>query len=647
LNGEILVIILIGAFIVAWMICAIVLPIVAIVQARRLRREVRARLDLVEQAISVMEKAGLPISEADSKVAVPIATPLPVTSIANPQTRGEPLELPAAHAVAGPAAATRRFPLPKLPETIDWELLIGQRGLGWLAVIVLIFSVAFFLRYAFENQWIGALGRVAIGLTGGTGLVLGGWHYHRRGWRVFSQMVTAAGLVLLYLATYASFGFYRLIPQYVAGGFLLILVVQSALLAVRYDSPATALMTLVGGLLTPMLMISEQDQHVSLFTYLAFLNTGVMLLAVWRHWRVLGLAALAGTHLLYWIWYAGNYHPEKLVAALCFLGVVFALFLAHSLAGQWLGLRRLGWPEIVMLLVNPFSYFGAVYVLLNRDYGQWLGAVAILLATGYVVLCRLMMVPDWRDNRVVLTTLAIALGFVSLAFPIQADAAWVALGWAAEAAALFWFGCRIRAVTLRGMAGLLGALAVGKLVFMDTPLGLRAPFVPIFNEYALPALAVAACALGAVLATRRFRAQFGRFETGLVAAASLCGLLALLQILTVETHAYFATLAAESTKPTRWRWTGQMAMSILWASYASALLAIGLWQRVASLRWLALVIFAVTAGKVFLVDMATLHAFERIIAFFVLAVLLAVAARAYQRLAPKIAVGVPTEGSKP
>ena len=640
MDEEMLLIFLIGGVIIAWMICAIVLPIVAIVQTRRLRREVRARLEQVEQLIGGMELAGpeVPARAEPPSTATPIAI-LP--------TAGQPVELPPAPA-SGSASAPRRFPLPqiKLPEKVDWELLIGQRGLGWLAVIVLIFSVAFFLRYAFENQWIGALGRVATGLVGGTGLVLGGWHYHRRGWRVFSQMVTAAGLVLLYLATDASFGFYRLIPQYVAGGFLLVLVVQSALLAVRYDSPATALMTLVGGLLTPMLMISEQDEYISLFIYLAFLNTGVMLLAVWRHWRVLGLAALAGTHLLFWIWYAGNYHPEKLVAALCFQGTVFALFLGHSLAGQWFGLRRMGWPEIVLLLVNPFSYFGAVYVLLNRDYGQWLGTVAIVLATAYVMLCRLLMVPHRRDNRVVLAALAVVLGFVSLSFPIQADAAWVALGWAAVAAALWWFGCRVQATALRGLAGVLALLAVGKLVLMDTPRGVRQSFVPIFNEYGLAAVIVAACVLGSIVVTRRYRTPAARFESLLISAAGLGGILLLLFILSVETSGFFKSLA-EVGDATFWRWTGQMAVSILWASYAAAVLSLGMWRQLASLRWLALGIFAMTAGKVFLFDMAMLHAFYRILAFLVLAVLLAGAARAYQRLAPKVAVGLPIEGSKP
>jgi uncharacterized membrane protein len=638
---EVFIAILIGAVVFAWLVAAVVLPIVAIAQTRRLRREVSARLELLEQlAARPSEPSPEPTGPPQ-----PSDVPIPGLRVQPSAMLPPPVELPPAH--AQPAAAPRRTPMPaiQVPRNIDWELLIGQRGLGWLAVIVLVFSVAFFLRYAFENQWIGALGRVAIGLSGGVGLVLGGWHYFRRGWRIFSQMMTAAGLVLLYLSTYASFAFYHLIPQTVAGGFLMILVVQSALLAARYDAPAIAFMTLAGGLLTPLLMVSEQDQYISLFIYLAFLNAGVMLLAMWRQWRVLGLAALAGTHALYWMWYSSNYHPEKLVAALCFHGVVFALFLGHNVAAQWFGARRMGWPEIVLLVINPFAYFGAIYVLLNRDYGQWLGTVAIVLATAYVVLCRLLMVPDRRDNRVVLAALAVAVGFVSLAFPIQADAAWVALGWASVAAALCWFGCRIQAVTLRALAAVLGALAVGKLVLMDTPLGIRAPFIPLMNAYGSPALAVAACVLGSVVLTRRFQNQLARVERGMFVVAALVGLLLLWFIFSVETAGYFATLAATRTDPARWRWTGQMALSILWAAYASTLLAIGLATRLAPLRWLALVIFAITVGKVFLVDMATLHAFYRILAFLVLALLLAVAARAYQRLGAKVA-DVPALGSE-
>jgi uncharacterized membrane protein len=75
-----------------------------------------------------------------------------------------------------------------------------------------------------------------------------------------------------------------------------------------------------------------------------------------------------------------------------------------------------------------------------------------------------------------------------------------------------------------------------------------------------------------------------------------------------------------------------MALSALWGFYAMAVLAIGFARRIPPLRWTALVIFALTIGKVFLFDMAGLKEFYRILAFFIVAILLGVAGWAYQRI---------------
>jgi len=62
------------------------------------------------------------------------------------------------------------------------------------------------------------------------------------------------------------------------------------------------------------------------------------------------------------------------------------------------------------------------------------------------------------------------------------------------------------------------------------------------------------------------------------------------------------------------------------------LLAVGFVRRVPSVRWAGLFIFAVTVGKAFLHDMAGLKEIYRILAFFILAVLLGLAGWAYQRI---------------
>jgi uncharacterized membrane protein len=113
-------------------------------------------------------------------------------------------------------------------------------------------------------------------------------------------------------------------------------------------------------------------------------------------------------------------------------------------------------------------------------------------------------------------------------------------------------------------------------------------------------------------------------------------------VLTIDCYGFFNAQARVRPDPARWRWLGQMSVSILWAVYATAILALGFRLRLAWLRWTALGLFVVTAVKVFLVDMAGLDQIYRIVAFFVLAIFLGLAAWAYQRIRLELSSGVKT-----
>ena len=224
---------------------------------------------------------------------------------------------------------------------IDWESFIGRKALGWVAVVLIIFAGGFFLKYAFENRWIGPLGRVALAAVAGVGLIIGGRQSRRRGLPIAFQMLTAAGLVLLYAAVYAAFGFYHLLPRGTAPAFLLLIVAEGAVVALLADAPALGLMTILGGLLTPLLLHSETDQFVSLFLYLTALNVGAVLMLTLRHWPGIGTVALLGTHALFWSWYFEQYHPEKRAWALGFHIAVYVLYLGHGLLARRSGVARL------------------------------------------------------------------------------------------------------------------------------------------------------------------------------------------------------------------------------------------------------------------------------------------------------------------
>ena len=526
------------------------------------------------------------------------------------------------------------------------ESIIGRRGLGWAAVCLILFAAAFFLKYAFDNRWIGELGRVAIGVAAGVGMTLFGFKYHKRGWRVFSQILTGGGIVLLYLSAYAAFGYYHLATQKVAFAYLAILVAEAALLAFLYNAPAIAIMALIGGFLNPILLHSDRDQYRSLFGYIAALDIGA--LALLKHWRGLTSLAFAGTHLLFWMWYVDRYHPRKLGAVMVFQTAVFLIFLLAHVGRKLVRRHSLTFEDLGLLVINPFVFFATAYNLLNADHHDWMGVFAVGMALLYAGAAKLLLDRSATTRSESLSLIGVALTFVTIAIPIQLRQNWITIAWAVEALLMLWAGIETRAWKLRALAYTLFGLVLVRLVFWDTPFESRRMFTPVLNKYFLSSLVVTGCVFGAAVLYQRVgqrsnqeqeagaggRSRRKKIEAALGLAFMLVGIATLWFVMSVETYTFFAARAAArklAEDASHELWLGQMALSVLWSVYAGALAAIGFVRRSASVRWASLALFGLTIVKVMLVDIAELHQFYRIIAFFVLGLLLLVVAWGYHK----------------
>jgi uncharacterized membrane protein len=116
----------------------------------------------------------------------------------------------------------------------------------YVGTIVLVLGAAFFLKYAFDREWITESMRVVLGGLVGMALVVGGLRLGRAGYDAYGQVLTGGGLAVLYLAIYAAFGFYGLIGAGVAFALLTMVTAGAALLADRQDSQPMALMAIGG-----------------------------------------------------------------------------------------------------------------------------------------------------------------------------------------------------------------------------------------------------------------------------------------------------------------------------------------------------------------------------------------------------------------
>jgi uncharacterized membrane protein len=649
---EIGIFILVGLFLFALFVCIFVLPIWAFVRTRSIRgiserleqleanegkgRPLDATLPAAEQqqqSSVLLEKYARQIAELRARLdrleagaAMPaLAAPTPASVAPEPSAAAIPILEPVSRTSRDPFSRPRRPAL----DAAMLEAWIGRRGLGWVAVVLLLFAAAFFLKYAFENRWIGELGRVAIGILAGAGLSVAGFLYQRRGWRLFSQMLTSAGIVLLYLATFAAFGYYHLLPQRPAALFLIALIAESAALAALYEAPAIALMAVIGGLLVPILLHTDRDQYQNLFMYLGVLNAGFVGLAFFRSWCAVGTTALVGTQILFWLWYEQRYHPEKLLAAIALQAGLFFLYLVYGIGARSQRSGRAGIEDLIRLVVNACFFAAALYELLDEDYHLWMGSFVLLLGILYAALAWFLSLRRPEDQRQILVVVATAMALTAAVLPLQGERAWIAVGWAVQGLALWWFGWRIRTQALQGLGAIFLALGVGRLVFVDTPPVNREPFIPLINPYGLTASAVAACVLVAAASAQRWGKKFGGPNRPVVLVMGLVGVGLIWYILSVETYTFFISQSFSGDESMQR--TAQTALSVVWAAYAAVLLAIGFRLRSVALRWAALGLFGLTLIKVIFVDMADLPGLYRVLVFFVLAVMMLAAAGGYQK----------------
>ncbi len=613
------------------------LPITSLIIAIRSKRKLSQRVANLEASLGLKPVEGSLAQQVQQLTArilrleaiVSMGAPTP-HEVVEPSTTPEPHRtIPETPAPPPPA------PTPPTPHrsAAEIESVIGRRWIGWIAVTLILFATALFLKYAFDNRWIGEVGRVAIGIAGGVLMTALGYRYFKRGWLIFSQILTSGGVVLLYLSTYAAFGYYHLVPQKPAFAFLTILIAEAAILSLIYGAPAIAIMALIGGFLTPLLLHSDRDQYLSLFGYVLVLDLGA--LAVLKHWRGLRTIAFVGSHLLFWIWYDQHYTEQRLFIVILFQSAVFLVFLTENLAARLF--RRhdaISIESIWLLVVNPFVFFITSYQLLNPFYHDWMGAFAIVMAIVYSGAAKLLIDRSNVKQVELLSLIGIALTFTTLTIPIQLRSNWITIAWALEALTMLWVGVETRALRLRISAYALFGLALSKLLLWDTPYGFRPAFIPVFNRYFLSALFVIGCLFGAaalyqILGKRKSASKSG-VKLGFLAA----GVFALWVVSSIETQTFFqmraiAQRAIEDAQ--HQRWLGQMALSVVWAIYAAALAAIGFVRRSSATRWAALSLFALTVVKAMLVDIAALQQLYRIIVFFVLGVLLLLVAWGYHK----------------
>lgn len=594
-------------------------------ELRRLVGELTARVFRIERALN--------LPPAVAAEAPPTQAPSPPSSAAEAK--------PAPPAT--PSIPPRPAAVASGKQSGDLESRIGSHWLNRIGIAAVLIGVSYFLKFAFDNNWIGPAGRVAIGLLAGIAIVVWSEKFRHRGYVIFSYSLKAVGIGVLYLSLDAAFQVYSLIPGSVAFTMMFAVTAATALMAWTQDAEILAAFALVGGFTTPLLLSTGQNREVALFTYVVLLDAGALALVILKPWRRLLLLSYAGTLLLYVGWYASFYDVTQVRMTVGFATLFFAIFAVAPLLARP---AQKGWlsdsvPPLVAV-VNAAGYFLEIYLIFEEIGTKDTAWFALALAALYIFLSRQARgragTPE-AARIVDLLHLALAIGFITVAIPIRLDAHWITMGWFVEVAVLLWVADRIHSDLLNVFA--IGALllGVGRLLLIDNFYVTR----PIFNTR-MATYSVAIAVLGAVAWYGSRRKDESARTVAALAVVAL-NLLAL-RGLSLEVSSYYAQQMTR-VRPGATQWNQDdlidvsnrhhlkiardFTYSALWMAYGAMLMVVGFWRRSAFVRWQALVLIAFTIGKVFLYDVSELDRGYRIVSFIVLGVLLLAISFMYQR----------------
>jgi len=384
------------------------------------------------------------------------------------------------------------------------EQRIGTRWVLFAGIITIIVAVGFFLKYAYDNMYIGPLGRVVIAAVSGLIALAIGEVTRRRGYGIVAKAVTALGFAILYAAVFSAYRYYGLINSTPAFVFAILITTAAMLYAVSLNEVVVALLSLLGGFLTPVIVSTGENLPVPLFSYVLVLGIGAMLCSYYRKWRAVNLLAFFGTFALYTGWFEKFFRPamrsaegipEQMAVSLVWLGIFFAVYLVLPILYELVKKVKAREEDVLLILLNAAVVFYYLWNILFANYRTELAFCAIGLCAAHLVMMSVVIMRCPKDVNLRLGLLVIGLFFLTIAVPLYLKMYAVAMAWAIEGLILAVIGLRYRSIwtQIGGAAAVL--LSIGQLLHrlpMHTG-AFQTVFNPAFGTWVFVAGALLVC----------------------------------------------------------------------------------------------------------------------------------------------------------
>lgn len=313
------------------------------------------------------------------------------------------------------------------------EKLFGGNFFAKIGILTLVLGVSFFVKYSFDQNWIGTIGRVSLGfLFGGLLIILA--HRLANTYKIFSSILIGGGIAIFYVTIGLGYYDYAIFTSLVSFMLSIGVTIFAVVLSYLYGRQELGVYAVVGGFIVPLLASIGENNIPMLYGYIFILNCGILAMSLNKNWKVVGTLSYILTLLFFLPWLCFT-SSKNHTMGLLFASLFYIQFYTLALILYYRSNRVLKFGVVSLLISNNLAMLCSALITVPYHYrGLAILILAIINAIVLIVVFRQMD----KNRNLIYLMIGVVISLISIAIPVQLEGYVITIFWSVEAVLLLW-----------------------------------------------------------------------------------------------------------------------------------------------------------------------------------------------------------------
>ncbi len=498
--------------------------------------------------------------------------------------------------------------------------IIEKNWITFLGIGFIFLAFMYFLKLAIDEGWLPPAARAATGIALGISGLFSGFYFFTKKKILSAQSIAGLGSGIIYATiAYASFSTEISWSPNILGITTILMSTVICTFAYKFNLRVLALMGIIGGLLTPLIIKANPDQDFILFIYLFIINVSALYISALKSWSELRAVTFISTLIIY-ITYYFHFDPVYWTKPFMYVSILYFVYLFGLILSSWKDENKHDGLNLYLGMINAVNYvFWSIYIFSSFDVPYVIPVLIVglsfILASS--IIFRLNSTAMLASGTyLILGLIVIAISVSDIGLLLETDGLQYAVNagtWLVIVFSFYIIGRFFSNETFRyaGMAGWFLVAIFWYTVAWEVEwvewFGIR--YIPFINPGALVWIAMAIS--GFYISKRLLAEEQVKNREGYSSLFAIASLIVIGGLFTVQIQNFWDAYNIISIKI-------GLTLSFMWFLFALVISMWGAYSKESIYKWLGYAVIAISSIKVLLIDLNGESSIYKIIALLLI-----------------------------